>query len=125
MHVYEFYISCTVHCNIIMQYKPRTWFILHNYIVIYNYIQYKPISWYILYNHITIHGAKNIKFDTAQQAKQIYQFRWFILYNYACIHTCIHKYFINKTVVKTMLLHNSITSLETGSTSGICIQVGV
>ena len=29
------------------------------------------------------------------------------------------------TVVKTMQLHNSITSLETGSTSGLCIQVGV
>lgn len=71
-----------------------------------------------------MHRAKK-KFATAQQPKQIYKFRWFILYNYACIHTYIHKYFTNKTVVKTMFLRNSITSLETGSTSGLCIQVGV
>ena len=45
-----------------------------------------------------MHGAKkNINFDIAQQANQIYQFRWFILYNYACIQKYIQKYFTNKT----------------------------
>jgi hypothetical protein len=32
------------------------------------------LSWFILYNYITMHSAKNIKFATVQQAKQIYRY---------------------------------------------------
>jgi hypothetical protein len=117
IHVYEFYVSCTVHCNIIMQ----NWFILHNY------IQYKPISLYILYNYTTMHGAKKT-YNSISPNRQIKYTNFVGLY---CIIMHVYKSTYRSTsqtkltVVKTMPLHNSTASLETSSTSGLCIQEGV
>ena len=89
IHVYELYVPRTVHCNIIMQCKP--------------------ISWYILYNYITIHGAK----------KYTNFVGLYCIIMHVYIRTYINTSHTKLTVVKTMLLHNSITSLETGSTKWI------